>query len=136
MSANIQTNKTFEQKVFDRMRDSIGDLITDEDLKRILEATMQRVFFEPRKVPSANSWDRDKVLEPEVNEIVRKLLTDRMTALLKDWIEANPTEIERILKEVIAAGVVGALRSHLESMSSVIFHSAINEIATKLKHGS
>ena len=35
---DMTTNKSFEDKLKDRIRDSIGELLSDEDLSRIIES--------------------------------------------------------------------------------------------------
>ena len=43
--------KTFQERIADRIRESIGDLITDEDLAEMVTRGIDDVFFKPGKYP-------------------------------------------------------------------------------------
>jgi hypothetical protein len=46
MSNEIQTNETFEGKLKTRIRESIGDLLSDDDLKKIIDRGLEEFLQE------------------------------------------------------------------------------------------
>lgn len=47
MANEIETSKDFQDRVFEKIRADIGNLMTDAELKSLLHAAMSRAFFEP-----------------------------------------------------------------------------------------
>lgn len=41
-NTDIATTKTFQERMFEKIRDQMGDLMTDEDLKKLVDAAMQK----------------------------------------------------------------------------------------------
>ncbi len=50
MSNELQMTQDFQTRIFKRIRESIGDLMTDEDLRKLIEAAMQKAFFTEVKI--------------------------------------------------------------------------------------
>ncbi len=52
--SSIVAQQSFEEKVMGRIRESIGELMSDEDLKRIVEKGIDRALFERHEI--GDSW--------------------------------------------------------------------------------
>ena len=107
MNTSIIENKTFEEKMKDRIKESIGDLIGDEDLKRLLDAALHDVFFKPSKI-KINSYDY-KDGPSFLQEIVRELMEDKVRDIVRDYINSHEDEVNKIIGDVVAEGVGGAM---------------------------
>jgi len=46
MTTDVVAAKTFEEKMTDRIKEQIGDLIDHDALKRLVEQGIQKAFFE------------------------------------------------------------------------------------------
>ncbi|WP_373078625.1 hypothetical protein [Zhongshania sp.] len=107
MGSEIERKQTFEEKVKGRIRDSIGDLITDDDLGRLVERGAEELFFKPRIERS----DYGRTIEhpPLVHECVKELLSERMDAALDRYLEQNKETVEKIITRMIEDGGLGAI---------------------------
>lgn len=113
---NIVENKNFEEKMKDRIKESIGDLITDEELKKLLDAAMYDVFFKPSKV-KVNSWDT-KDGPSYLQGIVKELLDEKVRAEIALYINEHTEEVDKTIKTVVENGIGAAMMSAMNSMFS------------------
>lgn len=112
MSTEITTPQSFEEKMRARIRESIGDLISDEDLKKLLDKAIQENFFTEKII--TNQWGREDGRKPALLVgIVKELLTERMTAVVAQWLKDNDEEVKKTMDEVVKLGVGGAYISAL-----------------------
>ena len=111
--ADLALTDTFQKRVYERIRDSIGDLMSDEDLQRLVETAMQKAFFEPVKI-EGNYYQQTRIEPPWFVAAIKELLKERVKEAVKVWIETHPDEIAKLLDEVIAKGFVGIVLSYFE----------------------
>ena len=102
---NVANNETFEAKMKTRIRDSIGDLISDEELSKLIIGEISKVFLEDRKVPATNLYGSNTYKESLVHEIVKELLTENVTKIIKQYVHANNDKIEIKIKEVFEQNI-------------------------------
>lgn len=133
MNTNIATTKTFEQKMSDRIKDGIGDLITDEELKKILDRSMEEIFFtlrpNPRKTYSNNEPEK---LQPFLYDLIKELMLPQLNILLKEYLAANQEEVMKALKEVVTAGAGQAMINALNSQFQTQFHMFQSNIQNQI----
>jgi hypothetical protein len=102
----VSPQQSFEEKLMGRIRDSIGELMSDEDLKRIVEKGIDRALFERQS--SGDSWN--KKVEPSlVDKAVQQFLAERMRAAVDAWILANPEKLDKAVNDAIVLGAGGCL---------------------------
>jgi hypothetical protein len=63
MTEAIQTSQSFDERMMAKIKESIGELVTDDELKKIIEKGMSMAFFEPRRSKSRDSW-QESILPP------------------------------------------------------------------------
>jgi hypothetical protein len=128
MTEELDKPKTFEQKMYERIRDSIGDLMSDKDLKKLVDSAVQKAFFEERtetrnyNTISKPSWMVEKMTE---------LLRDNVTAAVKEWIEAHPDEVTKAINEAIAKGMFGLVVSYFDSKVNWPLQNFAQELRNK-----
>lgn len=114
MSNNaVALTQDFQTKLFERIRDGIGELMTDEDLKRLVEAGMQKALFEER-ISYDNYHNRQEVLKPAIQTIVADLLKDNVRKAVNQWLSDNPDTVTKAIQELVSLGIVGIIQSHIE----------------------
>ena len=91
MTGEIAKSQTFEQKMKTRIRESIGDMLSDEDLEKMVERSLEEVFFNERKNP--NGGFHAKPLPPLLHEIVKELLEPEVQKAVVKYIKKNPKEV-------------------------------------------
>jgi hypothetical protein len=112
MSNAIETSKTFQERMFERIREQMGDLMTDDDLKKIVETAMQKAFFEERI--TFDSYNRSTTAPPVFVELIRKQLEEQVAGAVRDWLRANHDEVVKQIDAAIAKGMFGLVRQHME----------------------
>ena len=77
MPNEVSKPKTLQERVTSRLQESIGDIITDEDLKPIVERGIHDVFFEEKEV--RDSWGKITETRPAlIHKVVKDLLAERV----------------------------------------------------------
>lgn len=121
MNTDIEKAKSFEEKMMDRIRESIGDLMSDDDLKTILERGIEKALFQERSVEG--HWQTTK--KPSVvDECIQIFLKERMLTEVKRWIEENPQKIEEAIEHTMKMGVAKCVDYALENR----FHNMFQEM--------
>lgn len=109
----LATTQSFQEKMYERIRDSIGELMSEEDLKKLTAAAIERAFFEPRVTETG--YGHVTKTESRFVEMVEKLMRSRVEQAVSAWIETHPDEIKERLDETIGRGMVGLVVAYLES---------------------
>lgn len=117
MTTEITTSKTFQEKMFERIREQIGDLMTEDDLKALVNSSMQKAFFEP-------SYEKDLYGNLRLSKdsifinLIRKEMEGKITEAIKTWLIEHPEEVSKAIDETIAKGMFGLIQQHIEKITS------------------
>lgn len=114
MSNEVVTNQDFQTRMFERIRGQLGDMMTDDDLKRIVEAAVQKSFFEGRI--ERRQYGNDVHHPPLFVELVAKEVRPAVERAAADWVEANKEQVIAAIKGAISEGGYGLVQSHINSM--------------------
>lgn len=125
MNAQITTPQTFEQKMMDRIKDSIGDLLSDDDLKRIVEQGIEKALFEKRTVHSGTGSWNDRVEDSLVDKAVREFLDERVTDAVNKWLDENPERMQLAVDDAVKAGIAGCVNRSLDSRFGGMFQMLV-----------
>lgn len=120
MTGIIQS-KTFEERMKERIRDSIGDLISDEDLSKMVDRSLEEVFFKERANPKRTSYynsGEPDTLPPLLHDIVKTAMTEQVSEAVKEYIANNRDQVDASIKTVLEQGMGNALISALNGVFS------------------
>lgn len=92
----LATNQSFEERMFAQMKNQMGELLTVEELKAILERAIDKAFFSPRK-DSSGYQSRDR--EPLFVELIRNELRPLIEVAAKQWAAENQEKVAEILQK-------------------------------------
>lgn len=120
--------KDFQERMFERIRLQIGDLMTAEDLKKITETAVNRAFFEPRKLSDGY---RTVEKPPYFQELMSKLMEDRVKLAVSAWIDEHPKEITDSLNIILAQGMTRTILGYLDSRASIPLQGLIASLQVK-----
>lgn len=127
MSTDIERQKTFEERMMDRIKESVADLITDDELKKIIEKGVEKAFFEPRT--GTDRWGNRSANEPSlVEQMVKKELEGRMEKAVQNWIAEHPDKLEYVMKSVMEQGVAGCVEKAMEARFGYLFGRMIEQM--------
>lgn len=129
MSTDIEKQKTFEERMKSRIRDSIGELMTDEELSKIVNRVTEEVFFKPIKLGEGYQM---KEHPPFIHVIIKELLTDSVRDLIKEYFEQNKTgiteTIRQVIKEGLGSAVLSAINNQFQQSMFSFEQNIINQI--------
>lgn len=117
---DIVKSKTFEERMKERIRDSIGDLISDEDLGKMVDRSLEEVFFKDRPNPAYHAYNytskEPTTLPPLLHEIVKSVMTEQVTDVVKEYIANNREQVDTTIKTVLEQGMGNALVNALNGL--------------------
>lgn len=113
MTKEVMVPQTFEEKMKDRIRESIGELITDEDLSKLVHKSVDEVFFKPTKIQHGVYHDEEG--PSLLNGLIGELLTGQVREAVNQYIKEHPDEVIKAVKEVLSRGMANALLSALNA---------------------
>jgi hypothetical protein len=116
-AVNATPPMSFEEKLKTRIKDSVGELLTDEDLSALIHKSMTEVFFTRRPNPEYNYYNKDRpeYLPPLLHSLVKECLQPAVNAAVKAWIERNNEAVEESVKAIVTNGVGNAVLTALNN---------------------
>jgi hypothetical protein len=117
MSSDIEKAKSFEEKMKERIKDGIGDLLSDDDIKKLIDAGMQDTFFKPSKI-KVNAYDH-KDGPTLLQSIIQENLQPAVDKAVKEYINEHPEEVMAAINDCISGGMAKALLRSIDSTFSL-----------------
>jgi hypothetical protein len=114
MKNEIETTKTFQERMFERIREQMGELLSEDDLKSIVSSAIQKAFFEPTE--RQNGYHAEKI-EPVFITLIRKEMEPKITIAIRDWLTTHPEEVAKAIDDTIAKGMLGLIQQHIETVT-------------------
>lgn len=114
-------NSTFEEKMFEKIKSQMGDLLTNEDLKKILESAVEKAFFKDRRIPSPNTYGSSQIKESLFIELISKELKPLIKAAVKTWVTENQELVEQTIDKVLTKNAAGLIANAFGEMMSSSF---------------
>lgn len=100
--------QSFEERMKARIKESIGDMITDEELAKLVNRGVEEVFFKERPNTKGSYYD-NKPLPPLLHQIVNDLLFPSVKAAADKYINDHKEEVKTAINNAIQAGMGAAL---------------------------
>lgn len=107
--SDIATNNTFAERMFERIKSQMGELMTDEELKTLLDKAVNEAFFKPGRKTVGDGYRREEVTtEPRFVELVREQIDAQVKnyaqSCVTAWFNANPNIFKECVDAAIAKG--------------------------------
>jgi len=125
MAGEIQKKQSFEERMLERIRDSIGELMTDDELKKIIERGMNTVFFDPTDVKDGYSIRQEPAL---IEKILKDLLKDQVQREVMEYLKDNKALVTQTIEKIIKLGMGAALMDAITWQ----FQNDLNNFQTNL----
>lgn len=113
MTTEVAEARSFQERMFGKIREQMGTLLTDKELKEILEKSVSRAFFEP--VVHKDGYGRTDTEEAHFIKLVRDLMKERVDAAIGLWIKEHEETVGKAVEETVAKGMLELVRKHIES---------------------
>lgn len=115
MGNEIQKSQSFEERMKERIKESIGDLITDEELSVIVKKGIEVAFFQ--KEIRKNDWG--SVIEeknPVIVSIVKEVLRDSVDKCAIEWFKENEKEMDAIVEKIVREGISKVFLTSMDNL--------------------
>ncbi len=129
MSDQIAINLSFEDKLKKRIRDSIGELMSDEDLKKVIERGIDDALFKTRKVPASYGGYSDK--PSLVDEAINAYFQPKVRDAVDKWVAANPEKLQEALDKAMKLGIAGCVDYAMDQKFQWLFQSAAQQMKSQ-----
>lgn len=121
MPEELTKPKSFEEKITERLKETMSDLVTPEDLKKFVERGIEKALFEKRYKPNTDSWRSPSETPSIVEECVSKFIEEKVRTAVEQWLKENPEKIQKALDDAIQLGVAGCVMRTLDNRFQDIF---------------
>lgn len=115
-ASSLTENKAFAERIFERIKDGLGDLMTDAELKVLLHRAIEEAFFTPRT--ENYGYSNTRQIPSYFVEMTRDLLKGQVQALINEYFEANRDDIKvqiaGVLQEGIGKAVLSAIQMQMQ----------------------
>lgn len=112
MTAEIQASQKFEERLFQKIRDSIGELMTEKELKELVDKSVQKLFFDPRKeLVKDNRYynSTTEVIKPsKFHELIQELVEPSLKAEIAKWLNEHPEVVKEAIDQALEGGLAQA----------------------------
>ena len=127
-----EAEKQFQEKMKERMRAAMGDLMPDEVLAGIVGRGIDEAFFKKRTVSTAQypytAQEHDSWIVAHISQAVEV----EVRAQVKKWFVENHERVSEIVKERLQGGIAAAVVRSMDAMFVREFSAFSASIQTKL----
>jgi len=112
MGNDIVEQKSFQERMKDRIRADIGDLITDEELTKLIQDGVEDVFLSP--IVEKRGWDH--IEKPSLlHGLIKELLTEQVRSAVDIYLKDHNKEAMAVISEVVTFGMGKALMAAIRN---------------------
>lgn len=119
MNTTVVVAKSFEEKISDKIKENIGDLIEPADLKRLVEKGIDKFLFE--RVSVSSNYGSPTVHLSLMEKLVSEHLQKEVREAANTWIKENPERMEKCIKDILQRDVEKVV---IQSLSHIFSHPA------------
>jgi 16S rRNA G966 N2-methylase RsmD len=113
MANEVAEMQDFQTRIFNKIREQMGELLTEKELKALLETAMEKAFFQERKVERGYNT----VIEPPYFiELIKKEMESQVRLQVSEYMKANKELVIKAIDETIAKGFYDLVRQHQDNM--------------------
>ena len=119
MTTEIVVTKSFEERMMDMMRENVGTLFTPDDLKKIVEKGIEKLYFEPRLITS--SYGRNEYKNSLSEELVEKHIQSQVREAVGKWVIDNPEILKEFIDKALQEGMSKRIVRAIDEMFQQTF---------------
>ena len=132
MSAVVES-KSFEDRVYEKIRTDIGSLMTDEELKKLVDKSIERMFFTERVIKSSG-YGRDEIAPPRIFEAVQAAVEAKIKEQVRIYVEAHADFYAKAIDEALGKSFFTIARSYFEAQVNIAIQPSLWGIQEALKN--
>ena len=129
----LQEQQSFQDRMQEKIRDGIGEWMTDEELAEVVKRGIDEVFFEGKI--TRNDYGRSTMEPPLIHQVVKEVLGPRMNAAVSTWLSEHDEAVNEAVSEAVRDGIAQALVSAVNSYFEQAMNQLRYDIENKLRDG-
>ena len=132
MGNEVTQSKSFEDRMRDRIKESIGDLITDEELSRLVNRGLEDVFFKPTTI-KVDTWNT-KAGPSLIHGLVKEVMSDRVREAVELYVRDHQEDVMAAVSKVVSEGAGAAVMSAVGAMFQSQMWTLQNNIGQQIQN--
>jgi hypothetical protein len=117
----------FQEKMKERMRAAMGDLMPNEVLAGIVARGIDEAFFKPNV--TKDYYGRDERHPSWLVQFIAKETKDQVAKAVEEWVKSNQYAFSMAVDETLKKGLASAIVSAFDSMLFIAFQTLKDNIA-------
>jgi hypothetical protein len=109
----VVKTKSFEERMIDRIKENIGELMTEEELKKIVEKSMQKIFFSPKEIRDGRTINYE---QPFLIPVVKELLEEQVKLYIISYFADNSEKFIPLVDEIIKGGMETVVKNIIQGI--------------------
>ena len=94
---------SFEEKMKERIRAGIGDMMPDEALAKIIERGIEEAFFKFGE--ERTNWGEVKKTAPWIVKLLQEACHEKAEIAVNEWIKKNSAKLDELAKATLENGI-------------------------------
>lgn len=108
--SNLTVQENFQERMFNRVRESLAELLTEEEAKALVERAISDGLFKPRQEKDGSNWNaKTRELPSEFATLVTDQVKPIVEQQIKQWLSDNSDQVLSIIQGVIEKGITGVV---------------------------
>lgn len=118
MSTAVQTARTLEERIQDKIKADLGSLMTDAELKAIVTNGIRKTLFDRRIVSVKRDWGGhdQREIQPLINELLEPLIKEEMRVFVQQWIADNRDLVKATVLQAFSVAPADIVAAAFNSM--------------------
>lgn len=108
IDSDLATVTTFQERMFERVRESLRELLTAEEAKALVDKAIQESLFKAE--PIYDNYRRVTGSKPSAFvELVRNEIQPLVKTCIQEWLAEHEEEVKTSIQTVVEQGIAGAV---------------------------
>ena len=103
--SDLVTAATFQERMFERVRESLSELLTPEEAKALVERAIQESLFKRETVRVGGYSGHDEVRPSRFEVLVKEAVEPMIKAAIADWLSEHHEEVKSSIQGVVEQGI-------------------------------
>lgn len=129
----LTPTQKFEEKMKERIREAIGDLIPEEMLEATIKTVMHDAFFKTTQKRAHDGYNAPMIdVHPPLYAYIQELLKPMMEKYAAQWFAENSKAIAKLVQETMGDQMLSVVGQAFQRLTQDTFREAANTIANKV----
>jgi hypothetical protein len=133
MTTAVQVSQDFQTRLFEKIKTDIGSLMTDEELKKLVESAVERIWFTP-EIKRDNYGREDRRDPPRLQQVVTEALGPKVKEAVSEYLAAHPDVVRQELEKALQGGMSGAIIKCFDMMFQQTWWQLQNNLQETLRN--